>query len=124
MNFKVGDLVKIKNNDVTKLLKAHDLMLAPIGEPVVIEYFPSGEFSDFVVVNYGKNKTELVAKSWIEKVEEDEIEVPKNNGPVLTIQFDGENIDIDCDTAMADLSDKEVSTLYSLVEALYDLLEV
>lgn len=76
-------------------------------------------------VKLDKDTAEELSKVTGEKIEaDDEVEVVTNVGATLTIQYDGDNLSIDSDVDMDDLSEKEVNMLYGIVDNLYSLLGI
>lgn len=143
MVFKVGDRVKVVETPATYLLEAFGLIkIGGIG--IVIENNNPQESGNYSYIEF-EDGGQFVPDEWLEFVcdekgnypnggkglpynfewyTNDEIEVDVNNGATVKIQFDGDSLDIDCDATMDDLSDKEVETLYNVVQTLYDLLGV
>lgn len=121
---KIGDLVKIVKNAETCQLEAMGMLNTDLIGEVISE-----NFDGFCVRLHDGDEEGVIMwfpESWIEKIDLSDIEVPENKGIELTIKFDKDEecIDISCENGMADLTSKETYTLYNLVEALYNLLEI
>lgn len=121
---KVGDLVKVVKNAETSIVEAMGMLKTHWTGEVVNE-----RDTGFDVRLHDCDEEGIVMwfpESWIEKIDESDIELPDNNGIEVTIKYDRKNglIDIENDVGVMDLTDKETLTLYNLVDTLYDLLEI
>ena len=144
--FNVGDRVRIKECLETICLSAlqeGSIQIGATGTVIGIQNDDVGCLVKFDKKNEFFNKTDLwIDEDWLEldglradtinngflntyDIDIDDL-FPENEGKTLTIQFDGENLDVkaDDDVELPDLNDKEVSILYNLVESLYELLEL
>ena len=144
--FHIGDRVRIKECLETIYLSAlqeGSIQIGATGTVIDIQNDDVGCLVKFDKKNEFFNKTDLwVDEDWLEldglradainngflntyDIDIDDL-FPENEGKTLTIQFDGENLDVkaDDDAELPDLNDKEVAILYNLVESLYELLEL
>lgn len=121
---KVGDLVKVVKNAETSIVESMGMLKTHWTGEVVNE-----RDTGFDVIIHDCNLEDFVMwfpESWLEKIDDTEVEDTENNGVEVTIKYDKESglIDIEYDVGVMDLTDKESLTLYNLVDALYDLLEI
>lgn len=133
-----GTKVKVRETIGTMLAKMSGVGYFDFDEIGIIKEFKTQlDGVDWYKVEFKKGE-ELMPDQWLDVVEEDkcneccdtEIELPENHGDIVTIQYNGDSLEITVTTEdgdiieMEDPTDKEVDITFSLVNALYNVLGI
>lgn len=120
MEFKIGDLVKVKDCDKTRLLE--DIGMIKVGE--IGKIVDTSNFSGDIwhYIKYDED-IKLTPEVWLEPIIDNEPEIV--DGVKIQIVYNGFDLNIMSeDGVKIDINDKYINALYGVIDALYDLIGV
>jgi hypothetical protein len=120
MMFKVGDLVKVRDCEETKILEMIDMIKIGESGKIIEEQKLMGE--QWYCIEYCDGNTHFTPAEWLELVVEEE---PTIEGIKIQIVYNGTDLDIMSeDGVKIDVDERYINALYGVVDALYDLIGV